>query len=469
MTNSVPMTQAAGIVSLHIARRGLMAGLASLALPVRTFAAEAHALRAARRVIDVAGRAAPILTLEAETPGLGIRLAPGARFAATLTSELDEPTLIHWHGQTPPSALDGVPMLSQPHLAPGATYHYDFEARPGTHWMHSHVGLQEQRLLAAPMIVVRPEDVGVDEQDVVLFLQDFTFRDPEEILAELRAGGGAHASHAAHGMVALNDVDHDAHLANQRTLDDPEVVPVERGGRVRLRIINGSAATNVWLDLGALEGSVIAVDGNPVAPIAGSVFPLAIAQRLDVRVALPTGTGAWPILARREGGAERSGIVLATSGATVRSIPLLGVEPTPAVDLSLDARLTAIEPPPARPIDRTVEIALTGGGTDYVWSLNDHVHGEHVPIEVLTRERVALRFVNRTRMAHPMHLHGHHFQVVAIGEQALAGVVRDTVLVPVDGSVTVAFDADNPGRWALHCHNIYHMEGGMMTALQYGV
>jgi FtsP/CotA-like multicopper oxidase with cupredoxin domain len=74
---------------------------------------------------------------------------------------------------------------------------------------------------------------------------------------------------------------------------------------------------------------------------------------------------------------------------------------------------------------------------------------------------------NRTMMAHPMHLHGHHFQVVGLGGTAVSGAVRDTVLVPPMGSVRVAFDADNPGRWAFHCHNLYHMATGMMTEVVY--
>jgi FtsP/CotA-like multicopper oxidase with cupredoxin domain len=80
---------------------------------------------------------------------------------------------------------------------------------------------------------------------------------------------------------------------------------------------------------------------------------------------------------------------------------------------------------------------------------------------------VILEMVNRSAMAHPMHLHGHHFQVVALNGQALQGAMRDTVLVPVNGSVTVAFDADNPGRWLLHCHNLFHMARGMMTEIVY--
>jgi FtsP/CotA-like multicopper oxidase with cupredoxin domain len=78
-----------------------------------------------------------------------------------------------------------------------------------------------------------------------------------------------------------------------------------------------------------------------------------------------------------------------------------------------------------------------------------------------------LTLENASAMAHPMHLHGHHFQVVAVNDAPFAGAVRDTVLVPVQGTVTVAFDADNPGRWPLHCHNLLHMATGMMTELVY--
>ena len=98
----------------------------------------------------------------------------------------------------------------------------------------------------------------------------------------------------------LNDVEFDAYLANDRTLADPDVVRVAPGGRLRLRIINAAASTNFWLGLGGLEGSLIAVDGLPVEPVAGKRFPIAIAQRLDIRLTLPAGQGAYPITAHRE-------------------------------------------------------------------------------------------------------------------------------------------------------------------------
>ncbi len=66
-----------------------------------------------------------------------------------------------------------------------------------------------------------------------------------------------------------------------------------------------------------------------------------------------------------------------------------------------------------------------------------------------------------------MHLHGHRFQVVSIDGQAVNGAVRDTVAVPPMSTVTIAFDANNTGRWAFHCHHLYHMVSGMMSFVDY--
>jgi FtsP/CotA-like multicopper oxidase with cupredoxin domain len=118
----------------------------------------------------------------------------------------------------------------------------------------------------------------------------------------------------------LNDYDWDAYLANDRTLSDPEVVQVERGGRIRLRVINAAAATVFWIDTGGAEARLVAVDGHAVQPLSGNRFGLAMGQRLDIEIDLPNESGAWPILALREGARERTGLILATQGAEVRRL-----------------------------------------------------------------------------------------------------------------------------------------------------
>ena len=467
-----------------ISRRCFIAGIgsASALWPLgRTAMAapEATRITATTRILDVKGKAAKVFGLEMAQGKPGFNFG-AAQLRLALTNTLDEPTLIHWHGQTPPTKQDGVPQLSQPALKPGESAAYDFKPRTGTHWMHSHLGLQEQKLLAAPMVVRDKGDLAADELDHVVLLHDFTFREPQEILAELQAGGGGHAAHGGgsgdmsgmdHSKMAMpaamiSDVAFDAFLANDRTLDDPEILRAETGGRVRLRIINGAAASNMWIDMGALDGELIAVDGNPIEPLREKLFPIAIAQRVDIRIALPREPGAWPILFRPEGTAQRTGIIIATGEGKISRIETQG-DVAPALDLALEMKLKARKELPPEPVTRTEMLMLTGGGSDYVWGLNGKAAMNDTLFGVRLGERIAVMLHNMTQMSHPMHLHGHHFQVVAINGQKIAGAVRDTVLVPPNAAVTIAFDADNPGNWAFHCHHVYHMNSGMMGSVAY--
>jgi FtsP/CotA-like multicopper oxidase with cupredoxin domain len=351
--------------------------------------------------------------------------------------------------------------------------------------------------MAAPLVVRSDDDVKADVQEVTILLHDFSFRDPAEILAGL-TGGAAPGGHDMKGMSGmgdiggmdhsgvtmdmrsgassgdgmtmampdLNDVAYDAFVANDRTLDDPSVVQVERSGRVRLRLINGAASSAFWIDLGALSGTLVAVDGTPVVPVAGSRFPMTMAQRLDVMVDVPPG-GAFPVFAQVEGKRDRTGFILAAPGARVETVSGLAASAAPPVDLSLEMKLRASNPLAKRPPDTVLAMALTGAMLPYVWSINDQAWPNADRPVVKKGQRVVIEMRNRTMMAHPMHLHGHHFQVIELGGTALAGAVRDTVHVPAMGVVKVAFDADNPGRWPFHCHNLYHMATGMMTELVY--
>ena len=503
-------------------RRGFMAtsaaAMATATLPRMTFAQSDAPIRltAATRTLDINGRAATVYGLVGAN-GQGLTFNPGERFRVDLTNALDVETIIHWHGQIPPNAQDGVPNTN-PLLAPGETRSYDYATRPGTFWMHSHIPTQEMQLLAAPLIVRAPEDLTADRQEVVMFLHDFSFKSPEEVLEEI-AGAGDHAAaggamvgmdHGNMGGMAmgnmrgmgnmpgmnhgagtmggmqmggqmgmrgmamggmngmqmdLNDFNWDAYLTNDRTLSDPEVIQVERGGRIRLRVVNASAATVFWIDTGAVPARLIAVDGDPIVPVAGNRFGLAMGQRLDIEIDLPSEGGAWPILALREGAREQTGLILATSGARVRRIPALAEIEAPAfdTDLSQEARLVALHPLADRPVDRSQMLMLNGSMQPYVWTINGATWGQHRPVAARSGERVVLSFHNMSMMGHPMHLHGHVFQVVGINGRRLAGALRDTVYVPPMTMVDVALDAGEAAPWMLHCHHMPHLASGMMT------
>ena len=484
-----------------LTRRAFMAASAALSassvLPRASWAqSPALSLTASTRTLDINGRAAKVYGLINATGGTGLTLDPGQRFRVDLTNELEIETLIHWHGQIPPNVQDGVPDMPMPKLAPAERRSYDFAPLPGTFWMHSHIPVQEMQMLAAPLIVRSAEDVAEDRQEVVMFLHDFSFLSPEEVLAQITGGasgadgmagmshggmsheGGAmdmsamsHDGSAMGGMAMggmamdLNDFDFDAYLTNDRTLADPEVIAVDAGGKLRLRIINASAATTYWIDTGALQGSLIAVDGHTIQPVTGSRFGLAMAQRLDILLDLPKGQGAYPVLALREGARERSGLILATPRAAVSRLAELGDAETPAFDLDLaqELGLRARAPLAERPATKTQMVMLAGAMSPYLWTINGRTWENRDPITAKSGERVELNFHNMSMMGHPMHLHGHVFQVVGINGQRFAGALRDTVYVPPMAQITIAIDAGEAARWMLHCHHMPHLSTGMMT------
>ena len=475
-----------------LSRRALLAGgVSSLAAPAilaraqnSTDAAGAAPtiLRLERRNIEVNGRSASVYGIRQPNGTFGITTEVGKPFRVRVENGIDEPSLIHWHGLTPPWRQDGVPGISGPPIPAGGSADYDFPLRfGGTFWMHSHQGLQEQGLMTAPLIIHDERD-RPDEQEVVVMLADFSFTPAEQIFENLKNSGSmagmakpnAMASTSSMKMAVaqsgpdLNDVKYDAFLANFRTLADPVIVKVEPGGRVLLRIINGSSMSAFHVGLGALDGELIAVDGFEVEPIRGRTFPVAVAQRLDIRVRVPPGPGAYPVLAQLKGERAQTGIILAAGGAAVSRIPDAVESPSVPLNLDLERSLRAKKPLASRRADRLHILNLTGEMAGYVWSINNVVWNKNTPsLAVAEGERVELVFVNQTPMPHPMHLHGHEFQVVEIDGERFPGAVRDTILVTPGRRVVVAFDALNPGWWALHCHLLYHLEAGMFTTIRY--
>ena len=450
-----------------------MGGALLTAAPWTPALAAMPMLTVSSRTLEVNKKAAKVFSVLGLNGKPGIMAQEGDRFAGGLLNASGEPLQMHWHGQVKAPADQDRARPDGGMLELGQTDIHNFELTPGTHWMHAHQ-LSEQQLLAAPM-VARERNAG-DVQDVVVMLHDFAFRSPQEILAEL-GGSSAHGGHAAGGkappkgevmrMTHANDVRYDAFLANDRTFDDPEVVGIDKSGRVRLRIINGGTATSFFISTPGLQSRCIAVDGSSCQPVEMTAYPIASGQRIDLLVEIPQQGGAFPILAQVEGERFVTGIVLATTGASVTKRTALTETPQGMVALDFETQLVATRPLDTKQPDKTFTLNL-GEGPGYRWTINNRIHGEHQPFDVRQGERIEMTLINPTTMMHPMHLHGHHFQTVAVGGRRFDGAVRDTIIVPPNAPVTIAFDANHKGAWFLHCHHLYHMATGMMTEVRVG-
>jgi FtsP/CotA-like multicopper oxidase with cupredoxin domain len=434
------------------------------------------ALTAAPVTIDLAGRTVTTWAYNHTVPGPVVRLRAGEVLRAHLDNRLPEPTTIHWHGVALRNDMDGAPDMTQPPLRPGGRVTYEFTVPdPGTYWFHPHVALQLDRGLYAPLLVDPPAEPGGYDHEQVVVLDDWTDGigpSPEQLQARLAAQGGmmsgmdmmgqggADSSPALGGVGG--QIAYPLYLLNGRPPADPPTIQGRPGQRLRLRVVNAAAETAFRLAVGGHRLTVTHSDGLPVAPVTVDALVLGMGERYDAVITL--GDGVFPLVALAEGKRGHAlGVVRTARGAP----PATGARPG-----ELDGRLLALgelraDPRvalPARRPDRTHQVVLSGGMMDARWTINGRTFDDAIPLQVRQGERVRLVLANQSMMFHPVHLHGHSFQVRA---QAGVGPRKDTVIVRPMERLAVDLAADNPGQWMLHCHNLYHQQAGMMTTLSY--
>lgn len=429
--------------------------------------------------------------------GPEIRASVGDLLQVTHDNELDEDTIIHWHGLHLRNDMDGAPPLTGPQVLPGTGMDYEFLLdHPGTYWYHSHSGLQADEAMLGALIVEDPDDPyhEVDEEHVII-LDDWITgfgASPDEILQALNPALGGHAGHGGHGtatpapttgaseptLAALDrtagpypeseelggmtqHIAYPTHLMNGYTTDDARPIAAGTGSTVRLRIINAAAETPYRFAIGGHTMTVIETDGFACEPTKAESVIVGMAQRVDVLVELDD-SGSWPIVAQVEGTDEfvatelRAGdgdnIDLSSAGsiAELASTPLQDNNGLVAAERTM---LEDKEP------DRTFQLELIQSEEDYVWGIGGPDVGN---IDMKMGERIRVKMVNDTDMWHPMHLHGHTFSLPDFG-----GLRRDTVIIHPNETVVFEFDADNPGGWMFHCHNAYHLDAGMTTNFYY--
>jgi FtsP/CotA-like multicopper oxidase with cupredoxin domain len=186
-------------------------------------------------------------------------------------------------------------------------------------------------------------------------------------------------------------------------------------------------------------------------------------------VTIPQTGGVFPILALGEGTALQACVLLAMPGAKIpkQQLAIRAQKTMGGLDNTQEIHLMAKEPLPDKPVQRSLPSVLGGNMMTYTWTINGAAYPNRNSLNVKEGERVELVISNTTGMFHPMHLHGHVFEVTEIDGQKIAGAKRDTILVPPKSTIKVVFDADNPGVWAYHCHILYHLATGMFTVVKY--
>jgi FtsP/CotA-like multicopper oxidase with cupredoxin domain len=401
-------------------------------------------------------------------PGPILRVRQGTPFRAAVENGLTETTTVHWHGIRLPNAMDGVPNLTQKPIKPGERFDYAFNPPDaGTFWYHSHDDslIQMGRGLAGALIVEEPDPPQVD-RELLWTVQDWRLTGDAQITP---------------GFNNRMEAAMDGRVGNTVTINGrvPDAVRVRAGERIRLRLLNAAIARIMALRFDGHRPMIVALDGQPCEPHEppnGRIL-LGPAMRADLILDMQGDPGrSYRVV---DDFYDRLPYTLAHLEYDKTS----PVRPHPS-----DAPLRLPANPVPHPDLKTAslhDLQLQGGmmggmgmaggmmGGDAAWAINGQsMTGDGSPgmpplFEIARGRTCILDMRNDTAWWHPMHLHGHSFQVLDRDRKPEPhDVWGDTVLVRPRERVCVAFVADNPGDWMLHCHVMEHQVGGLMTIIR---
>ncbi|MFQ3320796.1 multicopper oxidase family protein [Halorubrum sp. ASP1] len=392
---------------------------------------------------------------DGQYPGPELRVQEGDVLSVELANDLQEETTIHWHGIPVANPVDGVPNVTQEPVASGDTFTYKFRAEPaGTYFYHSHVGLQLDRGLLGPLIVEERDPHVEYDREYVVVLDDYLSREPR-LPSDGGMGGGGMG-----GMMGDVRPPYEGLLINGKLPENPPTFDVTEGDRVRFRFVNASSATVFGVRIAGHEMSVTHADGQPVEPVGADSFVFGAGERYDV-VVEATNPGRWFVQANALDGNEPPARAVveyeSTDGSITPQPPSSSSNRLQYGDLRARSSLEGVSGDP----DRTFDLTLSRGrNQSYTWTIDGQAYPDADPLQIRPGEHVRIRMTNQSPVVHPMHLHGHFFQV--------GNAIKDTVIVPGHrGQVTLDFHADNPGRWLFHCHNLYHLDAGMARVVEY--
>ena len=417
-------------------------------------------------------RATDVWAYGGSVPGPTLRVRQGESVSIVVQNGLDEDTTVHWHGIRLPIGMDGVPGISQPPIHPGEKFVYEFTPPDaGTFWYHPHTKTLQQlgRGLAGALIVEERSPVPVD-RELVWTIMDWRLRPDGQI-----AGGFGNRMEAAMS----------GRIGNTVTINGvvPTDEPVRAGERIRIRLINAALARIMALRFEGHRPVVVAVDGQPCDPHEpeGGRLLLGPAMRIDIVLDMQGQAGRrYGVIDQYDEDLEYSLVQLAYDTAPpLRSHPIdapvrLPRNPVPEPDLASAERRELV-----------LQGGMMGGGGMMgmgsmgmgraAWAINGmsmtgdgHAGMDPVATFELGRSYV-LSLRNDTAWSHPMHLHGHSFRVLSRnGAPVPFNQWADTVFVEPKETVDVAFVADNPGDWMVHCHVTDHQTAGLMAVLRVG-
>ena len=400
-----------------------------------------------------AGKSVEAWGFNRQLPGPVLRARKGDRVVVKLKNNLEEPTMIHWHGIRLPASMDGTGVVQKP-VGPGEEFEYSFVVPDaGTYWYHSHHNetVQMERGMYGALIVEDDSDPVTDGEQVFL-IDDMKLTSENEFTT-------------AKGYLAKSLERHDGREGNIALLNGKEdpVIEIAAGQLERWRFINAASARYFLLHMEGRTFNIMGTDGGLLeTPKTVNQVMIVPGERMDI-IAGPFREGESFSI---ETLPYNRRAVRGTKKTKYASVKVGEARPSRA---SIPFRLRNIVPlaPQDAEVTRKVELdtkpSLKNGANFYI---NKEVHANDKPVRV--GELQVWEISNISLMDHPFHLHGFFFQVLEVnGKAPEYRAWKDTINVGPRSKVKIALLPDNrPGMWMYHCHILEHHEAGMMANFQ---
>ncbi|MDB6014110.1 MAG: Multicopper oxidase [Gammaproteobacteria bacterium] len=411
------------------------------------------------------------------SPGPILRMREGKPVTVDVINDTDAAELIHWHGLFLPPEIDGAEEEGTPTIPAGGRRRYQFTPRPaGTRWYHSHAmatGDLHRGTYTGQygfLMIDSGTDPGHYDQEVFLALRDWEpFYTDQFVDMDEADAPGPQPEKPASLDTRPNGLEVTSQLfsINDKALGAGEPIRVRQGTRVLVHLLNASAVENRTIALPGHEFHVLALDGNPVPkPGPARVITLAPGERVDAYIEM-NRPGVW-ILGATDEATRNAGLGVVIEYANQHREPQWTAQPGvfwdytpfgPAIPVSKQA--------PEHVIDMVFGKIPSGAGAFNVWTINGKAYPHEREFVLHEGQRYRLIFRNRTDDAHPVHLHRHRFELVDVNGKPTSGIMKDTVVVPLYGRVTVDLLADQPGLSLFHCHIQSHMDYGFKALFRY--
>jgi FtsP/CotA-like multicopper oxidase with cupredoxin domain len=412
------------------------------------------------------------------SPGPLLRMREGKPVTVEVINETDVPELVHWHGLFIPSEVDGSDEEGTPTVPPHGRRRYQFVPRPaGTRWYHTHAmaGADLHRSTYTGqfgfLLVESGNDPGHYDQEIFLALRDWEpfFSNMEENETAEEGGIGPQPEKPAVLDTRPNGLEVSAQIfsINDKVLGAGEPIRVKLGDRVLVHALNASAIENRTITLPGHQFHVLALDGNPVpSPQPIEVLALGPGERVDAYIEM-NEPGVW-ILGATDDNIRNGGLGVVVEYANQHREPQWLKPSKPVWDYTIFGHA----PPSPRPapdhiLDMVFEKIPSGSGQFNTWLINGKPYPHDHEFVLQQGGRYRLVFRNRTDDSHPVHLHRHLFELIDMNGKPTAGIMKDTVIVPLYGRVSVDLTADQPGLSLFHCHIQQHMDYGFKALFRY--